>query len=1089
MSNKVSTSSGDQQHPHFQEGTASTPSTTASVVQMLVAPTKVFPMVVMYLPRDDAWSLRSVHPWIWRYKTVDIIYTVLCRVYAEETKEKGSGAPFSSPSPSPPTNSVAGGGNHQHFPTSSSFDRSGTMDGLGLEEEENRKAYLKVDEHGVLVENPILRDVFNLPVLETTYSGSSPIRSGPDSKSGAGEERGKGGGGIGQASFLDVTLLSRGASSATRTWSSLGGLSPVASGGAGGGTSVLTMHQLQEAGHQIHGNNDNSNDGVPVVGSEHLPAGTNPKVDPSATVTTPPLIQQPRVQIEGGEAGGDTPAASLARVPSSANEFLMLEYGPERKQKIQLFGRLSRLGDLLANHEHLRCFNVNCNCFPIIGKRFSCLYCGAIFCPRCSGDHVPSHLLIVSDGFEDIDFTQFQRSITVLKHPKCEDCGASADKGVYHVIRKKVIPPQSAPKESEEGMDLNDTSSTNSGYFARGDEYLISKTKENNDDGEDEERRSGEGTTENSSDDKDDSAKGQSKKRNVHASTRIEEVVFDKLLCDPCIAQQPPFEEGVLITSSTPFLSSTRTATTAIDLHGAKEQQESGRSGFERSEDPYYITQEDWGAMSAAPERVYQLQENQILRRTTFCDYCGITIEGEYFKSLGVIDFDVCGPCFKTEEGGLLAPRLKHKAFLHIKYECSFKSFDIKARIQEAVNEAIEYGQKVVVESSGGAFARETSTYDDDGEEIGGGGGTAGTGFEEGRGERVSESSPLSSSSPVRGENESDAAPSPRGMAPEKKITLFDEWELPEHLMITSEHTKTRNPPTGRLFEASDLYTGVTHAVKVARAQRAEVSRRESNEAGQQLRELQHPNIVHYKEAGEIPGVDGGQLRYVVGGWCAGNSVEHIMVHSAKLFLYPSAIRQFSKDMLTGLEFLHGKGLTHGNIHPKNCLQNHNGSTLLSDYELVQRALGHRLKPIENYSFTAPEVLCGGAPTPASDIWSLGAIVMFLMSSRRRWVEYELSSSSSVAGTTGGFGANNNGGGGSSTPSSCIEGFISFLQTLPPEEHVPNIVRKFNAGVYVDAPYNFPRAFTDFLASIFVDAGERPTASQLLEAPIFNMKL
>mmetsp|Transcript_41692 Transcript_41692/g.48132 ORF Transcript_41692/g.48132 Transcript_41692/m.48132 type:complete len:269 (-) Transcript_41692:75-881(-) len=110
-------------------------------------------------------------------------------------------------------------------------------------------------------------------------------------------------------------------------------------------------------------------------------------------------------------------------------------------------------------------------------------------------------------------------------------------------------------------------------------------------------------------------------------------------------------------------------------------------------------------------------------------------------------------------------------------------------------------------------------------------------------------------------------------------------------------------------------------------------------------------------------------------------------------------IKYFTASILSGLEYLHGKGIVHRDLKPCNILLDKNDGLKITDFgtakifncesEQVNKALSKRQKreegrsysPMKKHSFVgtheyiSPEVLYGQSPTFAIDLWSLGVIV------------------------------------------------------------------------------------------------------------------
>lgn len=456
-----------------------------------------------------------------------------------------------------------------------------------------------------------------------------------------------------------------------------------------------------------------------------------------------------------------------------------------------------------------------------------------------------------------------------------------------------------------------------------------------------------------------------------------------------------------------------------------------------------------WGPLFAMPEEVVD-PSNVTIHRSCFCDYCGLLIDGEVYKSAGVIDFDICTQCFAVHQSELLDRSKRHKGFAWVRESVPLRRFNAARRLSHAMEESMFFTKR--------------------------------------RSRKVPQGSPNS-----RHHNGQ---------------YLEEEVELPPWFMIVSEvqdnahrsdvesfgdESRSAHHPHPRVFKCQSLNTGSYCAIKVAYPDdtnadwtTAKTSTTEEDVLSQQLFDLAHPNVLSYSEAGwiESPPAWRGS-RYLASAWCPGNSIEHIMLNSAKLYFQPNAVRRLARGILSGLAYLHSKGLVHGNVHPRNILQSHTGDLVLGDHRLALQVLGLSHSTCwDAINFMAPEVIllprtpehsdnkddndCSSwmKPTAASDVWSFGSLLLFLITSRRRWVEWNVPDSESLH---------------------------AALASMKAEEFVPYIIRKYSARN--NSTKNRPRSrslfgfsdlFFNFLKRTFqVDPAARPTAAELLKDPLF----
>jgi serine/threonine-protein kinase len=132
---------------------------------------------------------------------------------------------------------------------------------------------------------------------------------------------------------------------------------------------------------------------------------------------------------------------------------------------------------------------------------------------------------------------------------------------------------------------------------------------------------------------------------------------------------------------------------------------------------------------------------------------------------------------------------------------------------------------------------------------------------------------------------------------------------------------------------------------------------------------LSHPSIVTVHSLGSDRGYHFIELEFVDGAslgtrvWGAG----------------PLSVREATKyfaDVACGLKRAHEGGVVHADIKPDNILVTIDGLAKLADFGLA-RSLHERpsmeFQRVGTPRFMAPEVFAGSAPTPASDVYSLGA--------------------------------------------------------------------------------------------------------------------
>ncbi|MEU1981704.1 protein kinase [Nocardia sp. NPDC019395] len=131
-----------------------------------------------------------------------------------------------------------------------------------------------------------------------------------------------------------------------------------------------------------------------------------------------------------------------------------------------------------------------------------------------------------------------------------------------------------------------------------------------------------------------------------------------------------------------------------------------------------------------------------------------------------------------------------------------------------------------------------------------------------------------------------------------------------------------------------------------------------------------HPNIVPVLEQGVT---DGGRL-YLVTPYYASGSLESRVRRNGPLPV--EEVLQLGVKIAGALESAHQVGIVHRDVKPGNILLTDYGEPALTDFGIAHIAGGFRTAEgtvTGSPAYTAPEVLEGGTPTPAADVYGLGA--------------------------------------------------------------------------------------------------------------------
>ncbi|KAF7982548.1 hypothetical protein HWV62_27520 [Athelia sp. TMB] len=188
----------------------------------------------------------------------------------------------------------------------------------------------------------------------------------------------------------------------------------------------------------------------------------------------------------------------------------------------------------------------------------------------------------------------------------------------------------------------------------------------------------------------------------------------------------------------------------------------------------------------------------------------------------------------------------------------------------------------------------------------------------------------------------------------------------------------------GSVYRALNLNTGQMVAVK-----RIRLEGLKEDEVMQLMKEvdlvksLSHPSIVKYEGMARDENTLSIVLEYAENG-----SLGQTLKAFGKL--NESLVASYVVKILEGLHYLHGSDVVHCDLKAANILTTKNGNVKLSDFgvSLNLRAMEREIKDVAGTpNWMAPEVIELKGASTKSDIWSLGATVIELLTGRPPYAE------------------------------------------------------------------------------------------------------
>ncbi|ORY78918.1 hypothetical protein BCR35DRAFT_325387 [Leucosporidium creatinivorum] len=142
------------------------------------------------------------------------------------------------------------------------------------------------------------------------------------------------------------------------------------------------------------------------------------------------------------------------------------------------------------------------------------------------------------------------------------------------------------------------------------------------------------------------------------------------------------------------------------------------------------------------------------------------------------------------------------------------------------------------------------------------------------------------------------------------------------------------------------------------------------------LKNLNHPNIVQYRGYTATT-----THLYIILEYCENGSLHAIV---KKFGRFPeSLVALYVLQVLQGLVYLHDQGVIHRDIKGSNILANKEGGIKLADFGVATHTSSLSTSAVVGSPYwMAPEIVDQSGATTSSDIWSLGALVIELLTGK-----------------------------------------------------------------------------------------------------------
>ena len=189
----------------------------------------------------------------------------------------------------------------------------------------------------------------------------------------------------------------------------------------------------------------------------------------------------------------------------------------------------------------------------------------------------------------------------------------------------------------------------------------------------------------------------------------------------------------------------------------------------------------------------------------------------------------------------------------------------------------------------------------------------------------------------------------------------------------------------GLVYKATDPNIGRAVALKTMRLdvhgiEQEEMLRRFKNEA-RSAGVLSHPNIVTIYDAGEDQG-----LFYIAMEYIEGHTLAEVLQQQRVLPV--EQVISITRNICSGLDFAHAKGIVHRDIKPANIMVTPDGTAKIMDFGIakVSGSLTSTGQVLGTPNYMSPEQVKGRQLDGRSDLFSLGVMLYEMLTGEKPFI-------------------------------------------------------------------------------------------------------